>query len=86
VEEVATKIRSITAESSRMKRMVDEINRGSLEQTKEIDQVSRSIQQMERVTQSNAEAAEKTATSAGEITAQAGVIQEIFDHFAALRV
>jgi methyl-accepting chemotaxis protein len=86
VEEVATKIRSITAESSKMKQMVDEINRGSLEQTKEIDQVSRSIQQMEHFTQSNAAAAEQTAASAGEMTAQAGVIKEIFDCFAALRV
>jgi hypothetical protein len=86
VEEVATKIRSITAESSKMKLMVDEINRGSLEQTKGIDQVSRSIQQMENITHSNAAAAEETAASAGEMTAQAGVIKEIFDRFAALRV
>ena len=84
VEEVANEIRSITHESSKMKAMVDEINVGSHEQSRGIQQISKTIQHMEQITQSNAASAEQTAAAAGELTAQAGVIREIVVRLGAL--
>jgi hypothetical protein len=84
VNQVADEIRSITAESAKMKSMVDEISTGSQEQSRGIDQVSRSIHQMEQVTQTNAAAAEETAGAAEELTAQAEFLKSIVEQLAAL--
>jgi methyl-accepting chemotaxis protein len=84
VDQVATAIRSITAESSRMKLLVDEINLGSQEQSKGIDQISKSIHEMERVTQSNAADAEQSAAAAEQLTAQSKSVQDIVHHLNAL--
>jgi len=84
VEQVAAEIRSISTESSKMKVMVDEINLGSQEQSKGIDQISRAIHQMEKITQSNAATSEETAAAAEDLTAQARVIKEIVYRLAAL--
>jgi len=84
VEEFAVEIRTITSDSSRMKVLVDEIDVGSQEQSKGITQISRSIHEMEQITQSNAAAAKETAAAAQELTAQAGVIRGIVGQLAAL--
>jgi methyl-accepting chemotaxis protein/methyl-accepting chemotaxis protein-1 (serine sensor receptor) len=76
VDQVAVAIREITGESSRIKGLVDEINLGSVEQSRGIDQISRSITQMEQVTQSNAANAEETAAAAEELSAQAATMKE----------
>lgn len=84
MEGLAIEIRTITSDSSKMKVLVDEINVGSVEQSKGIDQISRSIQQMEHITQSNAAAAEETAAAAAELSSQAGVIRGIVGQLASL--
>jgi methyl-accepting chemotaxis protein/methyl-accepting chemotaxis protein-1 (serine sensor receptor) len=84
VDQVATAIRSITAESSKMKLLVDEINLGSQEQSKGIDQISRTIHEMERVTQGNAANAEQSAAAAEQLTAQSESVKDIVDHLNAL--
>lgn len=84
VNRVADEIGSITAESAKMKGMVDEINTGSQEQYKGIAQVSKAIQQMEQVTQSNAAAAQETAAAAEELTAQAELLRKIVERLAVL--
>jgi hypothetical protein len=84
VEEFAMELRTITSDSSKMKVLVDEINVGSQDQSKGIDRISRSIHEMEQVTQNNAAAAEETAAAAEELTAQAGVIRGIVEQLAAL--
>jgi methyl-accepting chemotaxis protein/methyl-accepting chemotaxis protein-1 (serine sensor receptor) len=84
VGEVATAIRSITAESSKMKLLVDEINLGSQEQSKGIDQVSRAIIQMEKVTQNNAANAQQSAAAAEQLTAQSRSVKDIVSHLNAL--
>ncbi len=80
VDQVATAIRSITAASSKMKILVDEINLGSQEQSKGIDQISRTIHEMEKVTQSTAANAEESAAAAEQLTAQSQSVIEIVDH------
>jgi hypothetical protein len=83
VGQVAAEIRSITAASSEIRRMVDEIDLGSQEQSKGIDQVSRAIHEMERVTQSNAAAAEQASAAAMELNDQSSTIMTIFEIFTA---
>jgi methyl-accepting chemotaxis protein/methyl-accepting chemotaxis protein-1 (serine sensor receptor) len=77
VDEVAIAIRSITEESAKIKVLVDEINLGSVEQSRGIDQITRSITQMETVTQSNAASAEESAAAAQQLNAQAEAMKDV---------
>ena len=77
VDDVATSIRSITAESTKMKTLIDEINHGSAEQARGIDQIARAVTQMEFVTQSSAANAEEGAAAAQELDAQARTMHGI---------
>ena len=84
VDRVADAIRQLTSESAHMKILVDEINLGSIEQAKGIDQISRSIMQMEHVTQETAASSEESAAAAEELTAQAQSMQDVVEHLNAL--
>ena len=77
VDQVAVAIRAITAESAKIKMLVDEINLGSVEQSSGIDQISRAITQMEQVTQSSAANAEESAAAAEELNAQAEHMKDV---------
>ena len=77
VDQVAAAIRSITADSGKMKLLVDEISLGSGEQARGIDQITRSISQIEQVTQSAAASTEETAAAAEELSAQAESLQDV---------
>ncbi len=79
VDQVAEDIRSLSGESARMKVLVDEINLGSVEQARGIDQIARSITQIEQVTQSSAASSEETAAAAEQLSAQAHTLEEIVD-------
>jgi methyl-accepting chemotaxis protein len=84
VDQVAAVIHAITAESAKMKTLVDQINDGSQEQSRGIDQVTRSIRQMEVVTQGNAASAEQSAAAAEQLTAQSESVKEIVNTLNAL--
>jgi methyl-accepting chemotaxis protein len=84
VDRVADSIRKLTAESSEMKILIDEISLGSTEQANGIDQISRSITQMEQVTQSTAASSEESAAAAEELTAQAESMQEVVHRLTSL--
>ena len=77
VDQVAIAVRAITAESGKIKVLVDEINLGSVEQSRGIDQISRAITQMEQVTQSSAASAEEGAAAAEQLNAQAETMTDI---------
>jgi len=77
VDQVALAIKDITAETGRIKVMVDEVSLGSEEQSRGIDQIGRSISQMEQVTQTNAAAAEQSAAAAEELSAQSETLKEV---------
>jgi methyl-accepting chemotaxis protein len=70
VDQVAAAIESITADSSQVKTLVEEVSLGSQEQTRGIEQVSKSLTLMEQVTQQSAATAEEGAAAAEELTAQ----------------
>jgi methyl-accepting chemotaxis protein/methyl-accepting chemotaxis protein-1 (serine sensor receptor) len=84
VDQVAIAIREITEESSKIKVLVDEINVGSIEQSRGIDQISRSITQMEQVTQGNAANSEQSAAAAQQLSAQAQTMKDIISQLRSL--
>ena len=59
VDQVAAAIRSISEETAKVKTLVDEVNLGSQEQTRGIEQIGKAITQMEQVTQRTAAGAER---------------------------
>lgn len=79
VNQVAAVIRAITEESSKVKGMVDEVNRGSQEQQRGIQQIASAIVQMDQVTQRTAANAEENAATAEELNAQSGALRSVVD-------
>jgi len=77
VDEVTTAIRAVTDESSKVKVLVDQINVGSVEQTRGISQIARAISEMEKVTQTSAASAQTSAAIAEELTAESEALNEI---------
>jgi methyl-accepting chemotaxis protein len=77
VDEVAEAIRAITGDSGKVKILVDEVNLGSQEQARGIDQIGKAIAQMEQVTQKTAASAEESAAAAEELNAQAESLKAI---------
>ena len=71
LEEVTGSIRAITESTSKAKILIDDVNQGSQEQAKGIEQISRAIMQMEQVTQRNAASAEEGASASQQLNAQA---------------
>ena len=59
-----------------MKILADEVNLGSQEQARGIEQIARTVTQMEQITQSTAAGAEERAASAEEMNAQAAGVRE----------
>ncbi len=84
VDQVTAAIRTITEESARVKTLVDEVNQGSQEQSRGIEQVAKAITQMEKVTQQAAANAEESASAAEELTAQSAALKEVVERLAAM--
>jgi methyl-accepting chemotaxis protein len=71
LQKVADVIRAITDSTGKVKTLVDEVNLGSQEQARGIDQISKAIVQMEQVTQGAAASAEQGASASEQLSAQA---------------
>ncbi len=74
-KEVATKLGEITEKSTQVNNIVSEIAAASQEQTQGVSQVNDAITQMDKVTQTNAAAAEESAAAAAELSSQANQIK-----------
>ena len=70
VDRVALAIGTITEEAARVKTLVEEVSVGSREQERGIEQIGKSILQMQQVTQTTAANAEECAAAAHELDAQ----------------
>ncbi len=68
---MAGAVRSMTQNSGRVKTLVDEVNLGSQEQSRGMDQISRAVLQMQQVTQKNAASAEQSASAGTELNSHA---------------
>jgi methyl-accepting chemotaxis protein/methyl-accepting chemotaxis protein-1 (serine sensor receptor) len=84
VDLVAVAIREITADSSAIKDLIDEISVGSIEQSRGIDQISKSILEMEQVTQSSAASAEESAAAATQLNVQAQAMKDVVERLRAM--
>jgi methyl-accepting chemotaxis protein/methyl-accepting chemotaxis protein-1 (serine sensor receptor) len=63
---------------------VDDVNHGSEEQTRGIEQVAKAILQMEQVTQTTAAGAEESAAAAEELNAQSETVKNIVERLTAM--
>jgi methyl-accepting chemotaxis protein len=70
-QRLAEAIRSIKESTTKVRALVDDVNVGSQEQARGIEQIARAISEMERVTQQAAAGAEQSASSGQELSAQA---------------
>jgi hypothetical protein len=75
--QVAEVIHAITESAAKVKTLVDEVNLGSREQERGIQQVAQAIQQMSQVTQSNAASSQESAAAGEELAAQAESMNSI---------
>ena len=73
---VAKSIQQITRSSNQMKTLVDEVDVGSQEQSRGIEQITMAVGQMEKVTQRNAANAEESAAASEELASQARSLYE----------
>jgi methyl-accepting chemotaxis protein/methyl-accepting chemotaxis protein-1 (serine sensor receptor) len=74
---VADSIRQITGSSTQVKTLVDEVNAGSQEQSRGIEQITSAVGQMDQVTQRSAANAEQSAAAGEELAAQSRHLQEV---------
>ena len=77
VDQVALAVQAITQDAAQVKIMVDEVSLSSEEQSRGIDQIGRSITQMEQVTQTNAASAEQSAAAAQQLSAQSETLKDV---------
>lgn len=71
VDRVAKAISTVNNQATRIGQLVDEVNLGSREQSRGIEQLARAMSQLESVTQNNAANAEENAAAGEELNAQA---------------
>jgi methyl-accepting chemotaxis protein len=67
LDQMAIAVRAMTENSTRMKSLVDEVNTGSQEQTRGMDQIAHAVLLMEQATQRNAATAEESASAGTEL-------------------
>jgi len=84
VDQVASAIQSLTEEAATIKTLVDEVNLGSQEQARGIEQIVKAISQMEQVTQKTAASAEESASAAEELTAQSETVKDVVSRLTAM--
>jgi methyl-accepting chemotaxis protein len=77
LQQVTAVIQAITESATKVKTLVDEVNLGSQEQARGIEQISKAIAQMDQVTQSTAANAEESASASEQMSAQAEALNHI---------
>ncbi len=71
LDQMAAAVRAMTENSLHVKRLVDEVNLGSQEQARGMEQISHAVIQMEQVTQKTAAGAQQSAAAGAELKARA---------------
>jgi methyl-accepting chemotaxis protein/methyl-accepting chemotaxis protein-1 (serine sensor receptor) len=77
VDQVAGAILEITAESAKVKALVEAVNSGSQEQANGTEQIGSALTQMEQGTQNTAASAEQSAAAAEELLAQSESLKDV---------
>jgi methyl-accepting chemotaxis protein/methyl-accepting chemotaxis protein-1 (serine sensor receptor) len=84
LDRMAGAVKGMTEGSGRVKSLVDEVNLGSQEQTRGMDQIARAILQMQNVTQKNAAAAEESASAGAELDSHADALRQLVNEMGAM--
>ncbi len=84
LDHVAHAVRGMTESSIHVKALVDEVNLGSQEQARGMDQIARVIVQMEKVTQTTAASAEAEAAAGHELNSEVHNLQELVQEVQAM--
>jgi len=84
VDFVAGAIQTLTQESASIQSLVEEVNAGSQQQARGIDEIERAIRQMESLTQSTAAGAEQSAAAANELRAESETLRGLVERMTAL--
>jgi methyl-accepting chemotaxis protein len=77
LDQMAGAVRAMTENSGRVKSLVDEVNLGSQEQSRGMDQIARAVLQMQSVTMKNAAAAQQSASAGTELNAHADALRAL---------
>ncbi|MGJ5819540.1 methyl-accepting chemotaxis protein [Paludibaculum fermentans] len=84
VDEVATAVRSISTDSTRIQLLVEEVSQGSNQQATAMSQIGKAVVEMEQVTQSIAANAEEGASAAQELNAQSETLRDVVRQLSAM--
>lgn len=84
VDAMADAIRAIAQDTSTVKSLVDEVNLSSQEQARGIQQISKSVGQMDAITQGTAANAEQSASASEELRAQSESLRGVVGQLAGM--
>jgi methyl-accepting chemotaxis protein/methyl-accepting chemotaxis protein-1 (serine sensor receptor) len=84
LDQMAGAVRSMTQSAIRVKSLVDEVNLGSQEQTRGMEQIARAVLQMEQVTQRTAAGAEQGASAGAELDGHASTLRDLVHEMRAM--
>jgi methyl-accepting chemotaxis protein/methyl-accepting chemotaxis protein-1 (serine sensor receptor) len=74
---MAGAVRSMTQSAIRVKSLVDEVNLGSQEQARGMEQISRAVLQMEQLTQRTVAGAQQSASAGAELEGHATELRDL---------
>ena len=77
LDQMAGNVRAMTENSTRVKSLVDEVNMGSQEQARGMEQIARAVMQMEQVTQRTAASAEESASAGTDLNSHANALRAL---------
>jgi methyl-accepting chemotaxis protein/methyl-accepting chemotaxis protein-1 (serine sensor receptor) len=77
LDQMAGAVRTMTETSSRVKVLVDGVSVGSQEQARGMEQISRAITEMERVTQESAAGAQQSASAGSDLDSHAARLRQL---------
>lgn len=77
LDQMAGAVRTMTGNSTRVKGLVDEVNMGSQEQARGMEQISHAVLQMEQVTQRTAAGAQQSASAGTELNGHAAGLRSL---------
>ena len=77
LDQMAGNVRAMTENSTKVKSLVDEVNMGSQEQARGMEQIARAVMQMEQVTQRTAASAEESASAGTDLNSHADALRAL---------
>ena len=77
LDQMAANVRAMTENSTKVKSLVDEVNMGSQEQARGMEQIAHAVMQMEQVTQRTAASAEESASAGTDLNSHADALRAL---------